>query len=228
MDISNCFQSKKKPRLFWVSAIAPLGTVVLGGLFAYFAHAENHGIQIVSIIPYFFKGNILINNIYVLIMVKISMLIRSFIIYVWLKCLCICMSGGSFESGNKSYINSHFKLQFWIPTCNPPSWDHCWHIGPSSKIYPPTTVITYNSAFVSLGVYLQKIEYIYEWMNAGGSCNWEELCNNEELSDWWKQRDDSLWAHEHSWVLHVVLLDNRYVDKLSFHPSPRIESYIID
>ncbi|KAG2718525.1 hypothetical protein I3760_03G224700 [Carya illinoinensis] len=39
---------KKNPKLFWVSAIAPMVTVVIGCLFAYFAHAEDHGIQIVG------------------------------------------------------------------------------------------------------------------------------------------------------------------------------------
>ncbi|VFQ63078.1 unnamed protein product [Cuscuta campestris] len=42
------FVSKKKARLFWVSAISPMVTVIVGGLFAYFAHAENHGIPIVG------------------------------------------------------------------------------------------------------------------------------------------------------------------------------------
>ncbi|XP_052199011.1 probable sulfate transporter 3.5 isoform X2 [Diospyros lotus] len=40
--------SKKKPKLFWVSAIAPMVVVVTGGLFAYLAHAEKHGIEIVG------------------------------------------------------------------------------------------------------------------------------------------------------------------------------------
>ncbi|KAF8036440.1 hypothetical protein BT93_C2223 [Corymbia citriodora subsp. variegata] len=39
---------KRNPKLFWVSAIAPMVTVVVGGLFAYLAHGENHGIQIVG------------------------------------------------------------------------------------------------------------------------------------------------------------------------------------
>ncbi|KAK3034371.1 hypothetical protein RJ639_032269 [Escallonia herrerae] len=42
------FVKQKRPKLFWVSAIAPMVTVVVGGLFAYFAHAEKHGIQIVG------------------------------------------------------------------------------------------------------------------------------------------------------------------------------------
>ncbi|KAK4370220.1 hypothetical protein RND71_009695 [Anisodus tanguticus] len=42
------FVKNKKPKLFWVSAIAPLVTVIVGCLFAYFAHAEKHGIQIVG------------------------------------------------------------------------------------------------------------------------------------------------------------------------------------
>ncbi|GMH18925.1 hypothetical protein Nepgr_020766 [Nepenthes gracilis] len=39
---------KKNSRLFWVSAIAPLATVIVGGVFAYFSHAEKHGIQVVG------------------------------------------------------------------------------------------------------------------------------------------------------------------------------------
>ncbi|XP_030954398.1 probable sulfate transporter 3.5 isoform X1 [Quercus lobata] len=42
------YVAKKKPKLFWVSAMSPLVTVVIGCLFAYFAHAEDHGIQIVG------------------------------------------------------------------------------------------------------------------------------------------------------------------------------------
>ncbi|GKV06566.1 hypothetical protein SLEP1_g18441 [Rubroshorea leprosula] len=42
------FVRRKRPRLFWVSAVAPMVVVVIGCLFAYFAHAEKHGIQIVG------------------------------------------------------------------------------------------------------------------------------------------------------------------------------------
>ncbi|KAK9269574.1 hypothetical protein L1049_001350 [Liquidambar formosana] len=42
------FLRKRNPRLFWLSAIAPMVTVVVGCVFAYFAHAEKHGIQIVG------------------------------------------------------------------------------------------------------------------------------------------------------------------------------------
>ncbi|XP_016512976.1 putative sulfate transporter 3.5 [Nicotiana tabacum] len=42
------FVKNKKPKLFWVSAIAPMVTVIVGCLFAYFAHADKHGIQIVG------------------------------------------------------------------------------------------------------------------------------------------------------------------------------------
>ncbi|XP_074280983.1 putative sulfate transporter 3.5 [Silene latifolia] len=38
----------KKPKLFWISAMAPLATVIIGGLFAYFAHAEKYGITVVG------------------------------------------------------------------------------------------------------------------------------------------------------------------------------------
>ncbi|KAL9264050.1 hypothetical protein AKJ16_DCAP04370 [Drosera capensis] len=38
----------KNPKLFWVSAVAPLVTVLVGCLFAYVAHGEKHGIQIVG------------------------------------------------------------------------------------------------------------------------------------------------------------------------------------
>ncbi|KAF8036439.1 hypothetical protein BT93_C2222 [Corymbia citriodora subsp. variegata] len=42
------YLKKRYPKLFWVSAIAPMVTVVVGGLFAYVAHGEKHGIQIVG------------------------------------------------------------------------------------------------------------------------------------------------------------------------------------
>ncbi|KAA8534999.1 hypothetical protein F0562_030002 [Nyssa sinensis] len=42
------YVKQKRPRLFWVSAIAPMVTVIIGCLFAYFVHAEKHGIQIVG------------------------------------------------------------------------------------------------------------------------------------------------------------------------------------
>ncbi|CAH9077052.1 unnamed protein product [Cuscuta epithymum] len=45
---STRYLKKKKPRLFWVSAIAPLLTVVVGCLFAFFAHADKLGIQTVG------------------------------------------------------------------------------------------------------------------------------------------------------------------------------------
>ncbi|KAL9224034.1 hypothetical protein vseg_000109 [Gypsophila vaccaria] len=38
----------KKPKLFWISAMAPLVTVIIGGLFAYFAHSEKYGIYVVG------------------------------------------------------------------------------------------------------------------------------------------------------------------------------------
>ncbi|KAL5079674.1 hypothetical protein RYX36_008095 [Vicia faba] len=38
----------KKPKLFWVSAVAPMTTVVVGGLFTYLVKGQNHGIQIVG------------------------------------------------------------------------------------------------------------------------------------------------------------------------------------
>ncbi|XVF34801.1 hypothetical protein REPUB_Repub18cG0089700 [Reevesia pubescens] len=39
---------QKKPKLFWISAITPMVIVVVGCLFAYFAHIEKHGIAIVG------------------------------------------------------------------------------------------------------------------------------------------------------------------------------------
>ncbi|KAA3490128.1 putative sulfate transporter 3.5 [Gossypium australe] len=47
-DVDMYFQRQKRPKLFWVSAIAPMVVVVVGCLFAFFAHAEKHGIQIVG------------------------------------------------------------------------------------------------------------------------------------------------------------------------------------
>lgn len=41
-------QKQKKPKLFWVSAIAPMVVVVVGCLFAYLIRGKDYGIQIVS------------------------------------------------------------------------------------------------------------------------------------------------------------------------------------
>lgn len=41
-------QKTKVPKLFWVSAIAPLLVVVLGGIFAFLVHGDDHGIPTVG------------------------------------------------------------------------------------------------------------------------------------------------------------------------------------
>ncbi|KAF5179095.1 Sulfate transporter 3.1 [Thalictrum thalictroides] len=40
--------SKRRPKFFWVSAIAPLTSVIFGSLLVYFTHAENHGVQVIG------------------------------------------------------------------------------------------------------------------------------------------------------------------------------------
>lgn len=40
--------SKKKPKLFWISAMAPLTSVVLGSLLVYLTHAERHGVEVIG------------------------------------------------------------------------------------------------------------------------------------------------------------------------------------
>ncbi|KAM3326079.1 sulfate transporter 3.1 [Capsicum chacoense] len=42
------FFSQKRPKFFWVSAMAPLTSVILGTILVYFTHAENHGIQVIG------------------------------------------------------------------------------------------------------------------------------------------------------------------------------------
>ncbi|XP_042412726.1 sulfate transporter 3.1-like [Zingiber officinale] len=42
------FFSKRNPRFFWVSAAAPLTSVILGSLLVYLTHAENHGVQVIG------------------------------------------------------------------------------------------------------------------------------------------------------------------------------------
>jgi len=43
-------QSIKKPKLFWVSAGAPLACVIISTLLVFAIKAQNHGISVVSII----------------------------------------------------------------------------------------------------------------------------------------------------------------------------------
>uniref|UniRef100_M4F593 STAS domain-containing protein n=1 Tax=Brassica campestris TaxID=3711 RepID=M4F593_BRACM len=45
---SQSHMSKKRPKLFWISAMAPLVSVIFGSLFVYFLHAQFHGIQIIG------------------------------------------------------------------------------------------------------------------------------------------------------------------------------------
>ncbi|KAG8091631.1 hypothetical protein GUJ93_ZPchr0012g20190 [Zizania palustris] len=40
--------SKKRPKFFWLSAAAPLASVVAGSFLVYFIHGENHGIQVIG------------------------------------------------------------------------------------------------------------------------------------------------------------------------------------
>ncbi|MQL97023.1 hypothetical protein Taro_029703 [Colocasia esculenta] len=42
------FLSKRRPKFFWISAMAPLTCIILGSLLAYSTHAENHGVDVVS------------------------------------------------------------------------------------------------------------------------------------------------------------------------------------
>ncbi|WZY84830.1 hypothetical protein YC2023_031214 [Brassica napus] len=41
--------STKKPKFFWVAAMTPLTSVILGSLLVYFTHAERHGVQVEGI-----------------------------------------------------------------------------------------------------------------------------------------------------------------------------------
>ncbi|CAN1291615.1 Sulfate transporter 3.1 [Linum perenne] len=40
--------SKKRPKFFWISALAPLTSVILGSVLVYFTHAEKHGVQVIG------------------------------------------------------------------------------------------------------------------------------------------------------------------------------------
>ncbi|KAK8588332.1 hypothetical protein V6N13_087265 [Hibiscus sabdariffa] len=40
--------SKRRPKLFWISAMAPLTSVILGSLLVYLTHAEKHGVQVIG------------------------------------------------------------------------------------------------------------------------------------------------------------------------------------
>ncbi|XP_075500873.1 sulfate transporter 3.1-like [Primulina tabacum] len=46
--LSARYLSKKKPNMFWVSAMAPLTSVILGSLLVYLTHAEKHGVQVIG------------------------------------------------------------------------------------------------------------------------------------------------------------------------------------
>ncbi|KAJ8559321.1 hypothetical protein K7X08_003379 [Anisodus acutangulus] len=42
------FFSQKRPKLFWISAMAPLTSVILGTILVYITHAEKHGVAVIG------------------------------------------------------------------------------------------------------------------------------------------------------------------------------------
>ncbi|XP_021898061.1 sulfate transporter 3.1-like [Carica papaya] len=40
--------SKRRPKFFWISAMAPLTSVILGSILVYLTHAEKHGVQVIG------------------------------------------------------------------------------------------------------------------------------------------------------------------------------------
>ncbi|OMO77657.1 sulfate anion transporter [Corchorus capsularis] len=40
--------SKRRPKFFWISAMAPLTSVILGSVLVYLTHAEKHGVQVIG------------------------------------------------------------------------------------------------------------------------------------------------------------------------------------
>ncbi|KAI3760117.1 hypothetical protein L1987_50507 [Smallanthus sonchifolius] len=42
------YVSTKRPKLFWISAMAPLTSVILGSILVYLTHAEKHGVQVIG------------------------------------------------------------------------------------------------------------------------------------------------------------------------------------
>ncbi|KAM3243473.1 hypothetical protein ACQJBY_055420 [Aegilops geniculata] len=42
------FFSKRRPRLFWVSAAAPLASLIVGSVLVYLIHGQNHGIEVIG------------------------------------------------------------------------------------------------------------------------------------------------------------------------------------
>uniref|UniRef100_A0A6N2N7Z9 STAS domain-containing protein n=1 Tax=Salix viminalis TaxID=40686 RepID=A0A6N2N7Z9_SALVM len=53
--------SKRKPKFFWVSAMAPLTSVILGSLLVYLTHAEKHGVQVKGLNPPSFEDLVLVS-----------------------------------------------------------------------------------------------------------------------------------------------------------------------
>ncbi|XP_030456655.1 sulfate transporter 3.1-like [Syzygium oleosum] len=42
------YLSKKRPTFFWINAMAPLTSVILGSVLVYLSHAEKHGVQVIG------------------------------------------------------------------------------------------------------------------------------------------------------------------------------------
>ncbi|GAB2282334.1 Sulfate transporter 3.1 [Dionaea muscipula] len=42
------YLSKRRPKFFWISAMAPLASVIFGSLLVYLTHADKHGVQVIG------------------------------------------------------------------------------------------------------------------------------------------------------------------------------------
>lgn len=98
-------QKQKKPKLFWVSAIAPIVTVVTGCFFAYFAHAEKHGIPIVSFS--FSSSQIIIIITVVVVIVVIAKVLRQSII-LFLKFTIFISKVVQYSDNKYNCFNKHY------------------------------------------------------------------------------------------------------------------------
>ncbi|KAK4338731.1 hypothetical protein RND71_043218 [Anisodus tanguticus] len=47
-EVALGFFSQKRPKLFWISAMAPLTSVILGTILVYITHAEKHGVAVIG------------------------------------------------------------------------------------------------------------------------------------------------------------------------------------
>lgn len=190
-------QSMRRPKLFWVSAAAPLTSVILSTLLVFFLKSKVPGISIVrtSTLSYKFPDK----NQY---MSEKSFLFRSMNLHK----LNFWHTDWSLTKGSESTFIKYAVLP-WLLSCSCYQNWHCnWNLISHCK-WSKTSLFLYQimTMILTVSKYFRMFTHV-----SGRNSSGKDICFSEKLPSWWQQRNDGYWLHEHGWFLFFMLCDYRW------------------